>query len=489
MAISDVLGLFASPQQYAAQQAAAEQNRAINFAGLDPRQQANYGVFLGAQQLGRGLAGLFGAEDPQLRMISQRQQIMQSINPADPESLLSGIQRATEMGDQQLALTLTDYRNRQMSEMAQAAQRMAAANRERQQSIPADIAKAREIGLLTTAVAELEKTPQTPERDQQIAMLRTQLSALERPEKITPDMANAMALADLASADRNSETWKTTYQQQLTRLTTKPETEKKSAFAQQLEDAGYVPGSPAFVSKMDEFISKEVKGREGAGVSFGTDREAIAAEMYGKPFKDLTQAEKAAVNRRKEAEEGSKAERGATKLIMPGQSKEGPKGISGFRNEVIQSVKPFRDTVTATDNALQNIGDAIKTGNFISFNAARVQLAKALGDSTLSRRDIEQAGGDPSLIGGFFDATSTLFTGTPTVDTQRKIQSTLKAIRKVARTKANAELDVQRKLGRRAGYEPEDMETAFDFPEFKREGPPAAPPGGKKTVDFNALPK
>jgi hypothetical protein len=214
---------------------------------------------------------------------------------------------------------------------------------------------------------------------------------------------------------------------------------------------------------------------------------------FGKRFSELTQDQQKKVNKMVDEERGKVSEKGAAKLVLPGQGKEGLKGVSSFRNEVIQTVKPFRDTVTATDNALTNIDDAIKTNNFISFNAARVQLAKALGDSTLSRRDIEQAGGDPSIIGGFFDATSTLFTGTPTKDTQKKIQSTLKAIRKVARNKANNELDRQRKLGVRAGYATEDVDLALDFPEFTgAPTPPAnanAPASNRKAVDFNALPK
>jgi hypothetical protein len=46
-------------------------------------------------------------------MISQRQQLMQSINPADPKSLMTGIQRAAQSGDQELAMKLTDFMNKQ----------------------------------------------------------------------------------------------------------------------------------------------------------------------------------------------------------------------------------------------------------------------------------------------------------------------------------------------------------------------------------------
>jgi hypothetical protein len=493
MATSDILGLFATPEQYQAQQMASERQQAGLLAGLTPAQLANYGAAMGGQQLGRGLGSLFGAQDPQLQMITRRQQLLSQINPSDPQALMRAAQQAGEMGDPQMALQLTDFANRQASEIAQQQQRLAAAGRERQQAVPADIAKARELGILTTALNELERMPVgTPGRDQQMTMLRTQISALERPEKVTPDMANAAALADLSNVDRNSPEWKTTYQTQLTRLTTKPENTKRTEFAQALVESGLEEGSPEFKEKMAAYTTKKLADTE-EKVSFGVDREALAAEMFNnRRFKDLTPAEKAKVNARKESEDSKNASLTAPKLILPGQGKEGAKGISSFRNEVIQSVKPFRDAVTAADNALVSIEDSISKNNFISFNAARTQLAKALGDSTLSRRDIEQAGGDPSLLGGLFDATSVLFTGTPSLDTQNKIKSTLKAIRKVARTKANSELTVQRRLGKRAGYTDEDMTDAFDFPEFKGPSAPAdanAPASNRKAVDFNTLPK
>jgi hypothetical protein len=450
---------------------------------------------------------------------------MQTINPADPESLMAGIQRASQTGDQELALSLTDFMNKQGSEMALAQQRTAAANRERTQALPAGIQEAARIREIETQLATLDKVENKTEYDALVAE-RTRLQRSARAATTTEKQRDAEAYANTVSDDPDSEQWKEAYKNRLDRLQLGKEglekksafaqqledagyipgspayvsmmdkfltkelenkggAEKKSAFAQQLEDAGYIPGSPMYVSMMDEYLTKQLSGADGKGVSFGVDREAIAAELYGKPFKDLTQAEKAKVNQRKEAEENTRAASSAAKLVMPGQTKEGPKGISSFRNEVIQSIKPFRDAVTATDNAIVNINDAIKTNNFVSFNAARVQLAKALGDSTLSRRDIEQAGGDPSLIGGFFDATSTLFTGTPSVDTQKKIQSTLKAIRKVAVNKANAELGVQRNLGKRAGYTDDDINIAFDFPEFK--APAANPDGDKKTVPWNQL--
>jgi hypothetical protein len=440
--------------------------------------------------LGRGLGGLLGVQDPQLQRIRQRQEIMQTINPADPNSLMAGIQRASQTGDQELALSLTEFMNKQGSEMALARQRQAQADRERTQALPAGIQEAARIAEIERVLPTLD--PKSTDYKALVAE-RTRLQRSAKAATSTEKQREAEAYANTVSDNPDSAEWKEAYKTRLDRLQLGKDADSKSANQKEAEAyANTVSDDPksaqwkeAYKTRLDRLqLGAEPKDKE---LSFGADRESIAAELYGKPFKDLTQAEKAKVNQRKEAEDNTRAASGAPKNYLPGQGKEGLKGVSSFRNEVIQTVKPFRDTVTATDNAIVNINDAIKTNNFVSFNAARVQLARALGDSTLSRKDIEQAGGDPSLIGGFFDATSTLFTGTPSVDTQKKIQATLKAIRKVARDKATNELDRQRKLGIRAGYATEDVDLALDFPEFKA---PAAKPGGSnKAVPFNSLPQ
>lgn len=732
MATTDILGLFMSPEQYQAQQLAqqqaAEQQSALGFAGLNPRQQAVYGTFLGAQQLGRGLGGLLGVQDPQLQRIRQRQEIMQSINPADMKSLEAGILRASQMGDQELALSLTEFMRKQGSEMALAQQRKAAAERERTQALPAGVQEAELIGTLTeqlqkttdsdqraiiqAKIKRLEKNltkadeledlfaaekeaiadaqskaapsqavglnglplPMQPtvnvDNDPKVKAIRARIKTLTATpiDKQLPEIAKATALADLVSPDRNSSTWKEKYSTELTRLLadkvetpteaernativarnsgfapgtpeyqeefmeafnrfvapkdrqptsteqleslyvrlgeakekarninpdpeavannpevirvgklikqlektdkptlspeaqlvidmgfeygtpsyytalneyldslkTKPaepervrineevrrrkEEQKKfdpksaeykaiqedidflkgdtgkgkvSNFAQLLLDRDIAPGSTEWNNRMDAYITKESTRPETADkeISYGAKREALSAEMFeGKRYKDLTPAQQAKVNKRIESEENVTAATGAPKLYMPGE-KGGLKSITDFRNDVFNTIKPFRDTVNAADAAIQNINDSIRTGNFVSFNAARVQLAKALGDSTLSRRDIEQAGGDPSLIGGFFDATSTLFTGTPSEDTQKKIKATLQAIRKVARNKAQNELNTSRDLGIRAGYKEQDLNRAFNVPEITGANPPSNAAPKPKVVPLNALPK
>ena len=198
--------------------------------------------------------------------------------------------------------------------------------------------------------------------------------------------------------------------------------------------------------------------------SFGTDREAVAAELYNKPFSDLSQTEKAAVNKRVEEEQSKKVPKITN--MMPGQ--QALVDIPAFRATVQKTIAPQIESVTAADQALQAINDSITSNNFVSFNAARVQLAKALGDSQLSRRDVEQAGGDPSLFGKLLDSTSTLFTGTPTLETQNLIKNTLQAVKKVSTNKATREINVQRDIAYSTpGYDKARVDLALRFPEFE----------------------
>ena len=86
MATSDILGLFATPQQYEQQRQAAMEAQALQQARLSPMEQGQFGIALGAQQLGRAIGGALGGVDPQLQKITQRQQLLGMIDPSNPDS-------------------------------------------------------------------------------------------------------------------------------------------------------------------------------------------------------------------------------------------------------------------------------------------------------------------------------------------------------------------------------------------------------------------
>jgi hypothetical protein len=108
MATSDILGLFTTPEQYQLTQDEAARQRALSYAQLDPRAQAQYGFYRAGQQLGNAIGGALGGQDPQLKMISQRQQLASQINMTDPASISQGVQMASQLGDVQLATALAD---------------------------------------------------------------------------------------------------------------------------------------------------------------------------------------------------------------------------------------------------------------------------------------------------------------------------------------------------------------------------------------------
>jgi hypothetical protein len=82
--------------------------RAMSFAQLSPMQQADYGFYRGGQQLGDALGGALGGKDPQLQLITQRQQMLSMIDPDKPETFSRAIQYALQTGDRNTALMLND---------------------------------------------------------------------------------------------------------------------------------------------------------------------------------------------------------------------------------------------------------------------------------------------------------------------------------------------------------------------------------------------
>lgn len=657
MATSDILGLFMSPEQYQAQQMAqqqaAEQQRAFNFAQLSPRDQAVYGMFLGGQQLARGLGGLLGVQDPQLQRIRQRQEIMQSINPADMASLEQGILRASQTGDSELALSLTDFMRKQGSEMALAQQRQAQARREQVQSLPAGVQEAELIGKLTE---DLQKTTDPNQRaiiqakikrleknltkadeledlfaaekeaiaeaqsraapsqvtglnglplatqptvnvdnDPRVKAIRARINTLTATpiDKQLPEVAKATALADLVSADRKSSEWQAEYATQLRRLTANKEAaEKRSPEAQLLIDAGYIPGSPAFISELDKTIKAKRSGEkqfeklalrdeivrlkelqvglkkdspeykvyqeqidflEGGtgkrkvsafaqllldrGIEPGSDQWNTSMDAYIKkestrsePADQITSIGETVAGNKEGLPAGLKVysnKTNKTQYVLR-DGKEVPyygsvepagkttvnvraninmpttaEGIVEYETKVRKTVENQIKTVDFVESAIANLNLAQLTNNASAFNAARMQLARSLGDSQISRADVENAGGDPAVYARIRDTASSMIRGRPDDPTIDDIRRTLNALARVASRQGNATLNRQRRLAESAKdkktgeriYTDDQINLLFDFPQFNKYAGPNEPSGKgsnkpkSKNVPFDALPK
>jgi len=109
MADNIVAGLFGlTPEMYGEQQRRSSLREGIELAQLDPAARGAAMTYAGARGLGGAIAGAMGIEDPQLKMITQRQQLLGMIDPSNPDSYLQAAQMALQSGDAQAALALRE---------------------------------------------------------------------------------------------------------------------------------------------------------------------------------------------------------------------------------------------------------------------------------------------------------------------------------------------------------------------------------------------
>jgi hypothetical protein len=96
---SMVAGLFSTPEQYQQQRQAVQRAQAIQMAQLDPFQQGQANIQMGFNRIADVGAGALGIQDPQLKLQSARQQILQGTDQTDPNSLAQAAQALNQAGD------------------------------------------------------------------------------------------------------------------------------------------------------------------------------------------------------------------------------------------------------------------------------------------------------------------------------------------------------------------------------------------------------
>jgi len=101
-----------TPQAYQQAQQARMDAQALQYAKLDPFQQANYAIGRGASGLAGAIGGALGGQDPELQRITMRQQIAGQLNPNDLSTFDRGIEMMRQGGDGQGALMLQMERDK-----------------------------------------------------------------------------------------------------------------------------------------------------------------------------------------------------------------------------------------------------------------------------------------------------------------------------------------------------------------------------------------
>jgi hypothetical protein len=242
-----------TPQAYQQAQQDRMDAQALQYAKLDPFQQANYAIGRGANMLGGAIGGALGGQDPELQRITMRQQIAGQIDYNDEASMKRGIAALSQAGDSQGAMQLQQIFLNQEKTRAETTKLM----RERAAADPFE-------QLVRTG----KYTPASLATYRQSGDV-SQLELLEKTKDDVVVVGNALV---------SKSTGLPIYEGQ------KPD--KFSAFAQELIDAGLTPGTEPFQKRMLEYVANKTKGAgKGTGnVSIGgiTIDSGAAAKEAGK---------------------------------------------------------------------------------------------------------------------------------------------------------------------------------------------------------------
>lgn len=95
-------GLFMTPEMYQQAQQQAALSRGLELAQADPLAAAKAQLYASGYQA----AGALGGQDPQLKMLSARQQILKGVDQTDSQSLAKAASQLSSMGDIQGANAL-----------------------------------------------------------------------------------------------------------------------------------------------------------------------------------------------------------------------------------------------------------------------------------------------------------------------------------------------------------------------------------------------
>jgi len=238
-------------------------------------------------------------------------------------------------------------------------------------------------------------------------------------------------------------------------LKTQRERERDAAdpFQKLIEKGVYTPASLALYKVSKNVNDLKFKDKEYSPSEIQTLQEYRKTLIS--PAQDKEIAEVNAVI--KAAGEGK-----GTKIINEIPGLKGTGDIVSLRQNLNATLKPFRDAVNASDAAIALADDVLKTGNFASASALSRQLAKASGETQLSKSDVDAFGGDPSLVGMVSDTVSRLSTGTPTADTTRKLKQLAQIIKKKNQALEDAEIKQTQRTAELSGlYKPEQIKEVF----------------------------
>lgn len=181
-----------SPLDYQQAQQAALQQQASSYAQLNPLQRAAQGMYQAGSNIGGGIAGLMGIQDPMVEKASKIESILQGSDQTSaqgfmdlykkfydanmPQQAQMAAAKAQELKKAEAALGLT---------AAQTKAQEAAAAKETKLAVPSDILKAQRESALKQGIRALEGNTD-PDAANTKKLLQDELDALTRGKEAAP---------------------------------------------------------------------------------------------------------------------------------------------------------------------------------------------------------------------------------------------------------------------------------------------------------------
>jgi hypothetical protein len=239
--------------------------------------------------------------------------------------------------------------------------------------------------------------------------------------------------------------------------------------AQAFNDAGDVQRARALATAAQEMAVKQSQIYKNMKDARQAANKVVEAD--GRQYLvDATTGEKI-------ADLGAASDR-STKVTVSPQIKL-PADVNALASGYEKAIEGDVSVMNLAGTAKGLINQAATSNNPSAWEAARTQVAKAVGEGKLSNEDIARTGVDPTLIGGVRDWIDKKTVGVPDKNTQQALFVVASYLEKNASNRVAEKRNNRIKMAQQVNP---DINAASMFPDYSRTV--QAPAGGGKIVDF-----
>ena len=196
----------------------------------------------------------------------------------------------------------------------------------------------------------------------------------------------------------------------------------------------FAEGSPEYEMARNQLLAIEAPASLAPQkISFGTDREAVAAAMFNnRPFAQLTPTEKQAVNDKVDA-------RKIAEMAAQGSGTSDVTKITSAKTAIRTAIQPYSEKIGLADQALTQLN--------MNSPLAEAQVDRALaglaGDKQLSMAEVNAVANRHGFVGSAAAALERFMTGKATEGDRKQKRILLESMREAAVTSMGKQLDYE----------------------------------------------